>query len=412
MSLITILLASIPVLSGNARGSIVSYLKLSDVMLLLLASYLILTFGKRTILIDQIGNSLLIFTIIGIIMSVVNVNERTDLSSNTIIKSLFTFPQYLAAYLVSYWLAQKKVQIEYFAIHSIYIATIISFIAILQYFDIGPTRQLLATWTDNPEISNFPNWKNYRTTSIFYSWHALSMYLSMNLILLLHLIRYQKITKKYLLLLPILAIALVSSLTISPVILALIGLFHFRYANLRNIVLVTSIGAVITIFVTNDFFVSVQERINSQFFIQEGNFHILPQTLEFRLEIWKESIFPIILENFWSGYGFSDEGSFGFFRYTESMYFYLLLTGGIFLLLAFLFMQIQILYTLRNTKSTEEVGDVGAQKTLKMITMSLVILSFIHPYFTDTGPAFLYFILIGLNQGSKVNHVRTTIREK
>jgi hypothetical protein len=402
---LTPILALIPAISGNNRGGYLPFLKLSDLLLLFLTVYLVFSFSRHTILIDNIGLTLLIFTAVSLVAAIININQRTDMSTNLIIKSLLTFPQYLLAYLVAYWAAQKDLKIDSFIIVTLKIAAIVSAIAILQFVDFPSVRGFLSTFTGNPEIDNSPIWKTYRSTSIFYSWHALSMYLSINFFLGLYQLRKYKNRLLITNLLILIAMGFGTSLTISPFLLILLGLFHFKYLKIRTVFIMCAISFSVLAGATSKYLDSVNERIQNQFFNSNGTFQLIPQTISFRFKVWRETTVPTIYQNFWDGYGFSDEETVGVFRYSESMYFYLMLTGGFFLLVTFLMAHI---YTLRTlwVNSKKDVIELDQFREMNFIILAtLLFLSLIHPYFADTGPAFLYYILIGLYRGTATNKI-------
>ena len=397
------ILALIPATSGNSRGEIIPYLKISDLLSLTLLVYLVFHFKSSTKLIDSIGTSLVIYAVIGLSTSVININERSDISGEILVKSLLAFPQYLLVYLISFWASQKEDLNYIFLKYSVRISAIISTLAIIQFFDLFGIRQILSTYTGNSETGNFPEWKTFRSSSVFYSWHALSLYLSINFYFGVSLLR--KKSEKFLsiILLVIILLGITTCLTFAPTILCLIALLKWRFINLIH-VFYFAFGVIAVFgFQASQGKNLLVGRLKDQFIDQSGGLQLVPQTIAFRFKVWNESIFPVILDNIWTGYGFSVEGTTEFFRYSESMYLYLLLSGGVFLLLGFLFMQIlsykQLKTDVANQRSIKLKDSASMLKTL--ITW-LMIISLIHPYLSDTGPAFLYFILLGLHRGNLI----------
>lgn len=153
---LAIILAMIPATSGNSRGAVLPFLKLSDVLTLALFVYLVFQFKGSTKLIDSIGISILIYVVIGTSTSVININERTDITGGVLFKSLLTFPQYLLTYLISFWVSQKEILEAKFLKYSMRISVLISIVAIIQFLDLFDMRQILALYTGNPKRQTSP----------------------------------------------------------------------------------------------------------------------------------------------------------------------------------------------------------------------------------------------------------------
>ena len=400
-----LILALIPAASGNSRGAVIPNLKISDLFILVISIYLIFNFNFGTKLSDQIGISIVIFTLIGISTSVININERSEITGGVLIKSLLTFPQYLLTYLIAFWASQKSDLQTTFMKYSIRISAIVSILAIVEFIDLFGLRGILSTYTGNAETINYPSWKTYRASSVFFSWHALSMYLSMNFYFGISLLRRSNPRTLDVVQLIIIAVGIFSTLTFTPALLCFIALLKWKFIRLGHLFYL--IIGLITIFGI----LAVQgkpvlgSRLKDQFLDENGGLQLLPQTISFRLQVWSESIIPVILDNFWSGYGFSDEGTTEFFRYSESMYFYLLLSGGVFLFLSFMFMQFVSYKQLAidNGQQTSR-NSTDSASLLSTLIIWLMIFSLIHPYFADTGPAFAYFILLGLQRGNSIEN--------
>lgn len=400
---IPLLLVLIPITSGNARGSLLPYLKLSDLMMLILFAFLVTSLKPNSVILDKLGIAILIFVVIGLVTAVFNLNQRIILSSDLIAKSLLSFPQYLLAYTVGFWSGQKTLNLKRFVYISLVLGSIISAIAVFQFLNYSHTREILSLYTGNLEINNFPKWKTYRPTSIFYSWHALSMFLAINFAMGLSILRFSsKKISIYLLLLANL-IGVLASLTFTPMILCLIALIRLRILKLYKVIMfIFTLISVSKLFSLN-IFSSISDRIERQLFDQSGTFHFIPQTIRFRFHVWSDLILPDIKANFWDGFGFSEEGSYRYTQYTESLYFYLLLSGGIFLLIGFMFVQLRTLQSLSaNLRIVNDPLLFEFTISLRIVATFLIISSLLHPYLTDTGPAFLFFILVGGLQGSLI----------
>lgn len=238
---------------------------------------------------------------------------------------------------------------------------------------------------------------------MFYSWHALALYLSINFYLGISLPKDRTRGRESNLSLLIILLGIFTSLTFAPIILCVAAMIKRRFIKLSHLFFFSFAIILFFGFQTLQNKSLLGGRLRDQFIDVNGKLQIIPQTITFRLNLWRNSIFPVVRDNFWTGYGFSNEGASEFFRYSESMYFYLLLSGGVFLLLGFLNMLLfshqQLTFDIKKQSSLDTRNFASALKTL---IFWILIISLIHPYLSDTGPAFLFFILLGLHRGNSM----------
>jgi O-antigen ligase len=127
---------------------------------------------------------------------------------------------------------------------------------------------------------------------------------------------------------------------------------------------------------------------------------ILPQTLQFRIEVWERDFFPLINSNFIDGFG-PIVATQGLFPHSESMYVSLLLRGGIVLLLVFAAMILVSFWRMRVLSASSPDKYVAATaQAAGFFIACLVISMVIHPYLDDAGAAPMFFTSLGIISGA------------
>lgn len=398
--LLATLLALVAATSGSERGLLVPGLKISDLLLVVLAVVALIRWGGRWKLIDGLGFAILVYSLFHVALTVANFSERTDLATSALLAEVLAAPQYLLLYLLAYAIGQKSGTILTWLRPSMIIACAISVLAVLQIADLGPIRDLLAWYTGNERIANPLNWQVYRGSGLFPSWHALGMYLCIHVVIAAaclgkgHFDRRERRLFVWMILLG--SVGILTTSTGTPIIIAAVAIIFFTLTpRTAWIVISTAIAAVFAVAFT-PLGISLADRLGRQFDGNSGS--LVPQSFEFRLSVWRRDFFPIIQANLWDGYGPIDTDN-GIFSYTESMYILLLLRGGLPLVVTFAVMLL-VAFVVSSRLSHHADSEVRAvARAMRYLAVMLAIFMTIHPYLNDAGGAALFFTAMGIVSG-------------
>ncbi|MEC5200167.1 hypothetical protein RCH21_002410 [Arthrobacter sp. PL16] len=410
LRVLAVLLALIPPTSGTLRGLLLPGLKVSEVIIVLVAAILLLNWGGKWKVADGVGLALLFFAFTSVVLTLVNYIDRPGLTNDApIAMELASIPQFFLLYLVAFAFGQQNISPLIVLKWNLIFAAAVSIIALAQLFDVGSVRAVLATLTGNQEILNPLAWKTYRASGTFVSWHALGMYLAVTLafsiVALFKGFLNRSERNKTLALSIIVLCGLLSALTATPILLAgvLLVFYSLRSKGILYtpafilislaVVLATPLGSLFS------------ERLDAQFSHSGEGIDWLPQTISYRLMVWRNDYLPIIEENLLSGYGPLGSSDSGIFRYTESMYITLLMAGGVPLLLAYCCFTLVAFFKLRSISKIE--GESREASSIREISRVLVLVilflagaQFLHPYLIDAGGSQLIYLALGLTLGA------------
>ena len=290
------------------------------------------------------------------------------------------------------------------AMRSVILASLpVSIFAALQ--QVGPpVFQDLAVSITGTGVFNTPGYDPVRrATSVFPIWHALAGYLLIVCLLVVALLlrRDRRVLPPIVLgvVLAAALIALVYSLTATIVAGLLIGVVVLG-AILRRFVLVVTalVGATFVTLVA--FFPLVSERIAAQSTstptVTASGDSFLPQTIQYRLDIWTEQYLPALHGSWLNGYGPADPPGV-FWQHTESGYLTLILRGG----LAYVAVAGLLVYlSWRSGRVRLQVARTASEAALAATVMALavvlVIINLTFPYLVDSGLPQPMWVLWGL----------------
>jgi O-antigen ligase len=126
-----------------------------------------------------------------------------------------------------------------------------------------------------------------------------------------------------------------------------------------------------------------------------GQDSVVPHTLAYRYDIWAQQYIPALSHNWLTGYGPSLPPQITW-QYTESLYFTLLLRGGVVLLLAYVGLMIAAAVRAR---AAARDSDEGARVAGRVLLVAIVALIFMHaeiPYFVNSGLPHVFWILVAI----------------
>lgn len=406
--LLSSLIGLIPALSGTERGLLIPGLRLSDVLVLCALAVVLLTWGLDWVPMRGLGAVVAVYAIGSTALVLWNYVERPDLTHADLAKEVLSGPQFLLMFVGAYALGQKVsgvlVWVKVLAVS----ASLIAVIAILQYFDVGPTREILSHLTGNPAIAQPVEWKVNRSTGPFFSWHALGMYLAMSATIIFAVLSAPDIDRKTRRLLGIaigvIASGMLTALTLTPVLLVLATLVAFGMRSPRARAWTIVLGVVgAAILSLTEVGQTALQRLDNQERSNTTDYPELPQTIGYRLTIWTRDYFPLLRGHELNGYGPLGPSDQGIFPYTESMYIEVLVRGGLLLLLIFVALLVAAIATMRKVESIASASgapvEAAVAKAMTLITVFLVLAQTIHPYLADAGSASFMFCAWGVCAG-------------
>jgi hypothetical protein len=242
------------------------------------------------------------------------------------------------------------------------------------------------------------------------NWHSLGGYMLVAILLCAALLldREQQVMSRrsMIVVMTFAAAAMTVALTLGPIIGAIFGSIWLGVSagRSRKVIGWLAIGSLAIVVVLGPFLAA---RLDQQFRTQVGQASggegpsFLPQTVRYRIGIWRNDYLPLVASNLLTGYG-PDIPPHVNWRYTEMLYVTLLLKGGLPLLAIYaglMFAAWSLARSLASSPRASSEERCFAQVGLALILL-LIPLNFINPYFTNTGLAHPLWILFGLVSGA------------
>jgi hypothetical protein len=280
----------------------------------------------------------------------------------------------------------------------LYASVPISILTLLQQFHIAGVPAFLANATGSQVY--FLNTGIPRATGPFAIWHDLGSYLLVIILLAVALLVFENdriIRRNRLLGIVALAgVALINTVSFTPLLGATAGtLIIARYGRFRGRWLVgLAVFAVVIAVVFGSLF---QGRYETQFAAAPPVAHIpyLPETLNFRVQVWRTQYIPLVEQNFLVGIGPALPSNLPF-PYTESLYASLLIRGGIALLLIYAGLMVAIALSARSARYDPDLTTRVIASVVFVLTVLLVFLQLSTNYFINAGLPHLFWILAAL----------------
>lgn len=142
----------------------------------------------------------------------------------------------------------------------------------------------------------------------------------------------------------------------------------------------------------------VGSRLSQQFDTQVGSDRPawVPQTLEYRFEHWTQTQIPVLSGRWTFGYGPDQPPSLRDFPYNESLYFSLLLRGGLVLLAIFLGLMVALWRAGLRAARGDDPMQAVLGRAVAIAVAVFVVLDLIEAYLVGTGTSQLLWALVGL----------------
>ncbi len=288
----------------------------------------------------------------------------------------------------------------------------VALLAIGQQFNFPGVRSLLVSLTHN---NVYTPGQTARVTGPFPLWHNLAGYLFMVLLVIGALLIRRVpgvLSRRVLVGIALLdAIALLETLSIAPIVgvvvgVAIIGIWHRGLGRVMvALVAVLVIGLLV-------FGGRIDARYSSEFSQSpgEGRSAVVPQTVQYRYDLWTTQLLPLLRGHVLTGYGPDLPAQLQNFPFTESLYINLLYKGGVILLVVwialFLTMALAAVKAARDRDPLQQA--LGA--ALVAAIVCLIFMQALESDFTDDGMPQVLWMLLGLLAFREVTVTAVTSR--
>lgn len=397
------LVAVTPVICALKRGLVVPGLRPSEVLIVGVAAPVLLLPGSRVSIRWRLLDFMALAYVVGtFVLGAGDVLARGNAFTGEVNGQLIGPLQYFLLYR-SVVVALDTSELRRQAVRLLLVGSVpVSITALLQFFNVGSSRMLIKTVVKTIALDGgLP-----RATGIMENWHSLGGYMLVMILLctaLLIDVQQQVISRRSLIVvLSFAVVGMTVALTIAPVIGAIVGSLWLGVTTgrSRKVIGWLAIGALVIVVVLGPFLIA---RLDQQFKTQVGQASgsegptFLPQTVRYRIGVWKQDYLPAVYSNLLTGYGPGTLPNANW-RYTEMLYITLLLRGGILLLAIYTGMMFAAGSLARSLVSSPLANSQDrciAQVGLVLVLL-LIPLHFINPYFTNTGLAHPLWIIFGL----------------
>jgi len=400
------LVGLVPITSGLRRGFPIPNLRLSEAMVFGIG-LTVLAAADRTLLPRWRSVDWLLFAWASswLAMGLLNISllhQQLTLSSFEVMAGPFQFVLLYRAVVVG---LPGPVQRRCALAILLWSSVPVSVLALLQQVRFGPVQRLIANITGGDVFNSYAYHFFARATGPFNHWTPLAGYLFIILMVgavLLLEDRSPMARSRLAAILLLAAVGLVLSAELSAISCAVVGglILGARYGRLANMGRWMFLGAAIIAVTFGSYLGS---RLDTQFYRATGDSRssLVPQTIQYRTEVWTQQYFPAIAERPLTGWG-PDLPSRITWTFTESQYVTLLMEGGIVVLGTYGGLM-WALYRrgadLGRGRGTDRTGR-ALGRCLAVCVLLLIPMNAIFPYFSSGGLAEPFWVLAGLTGAS------------
>jgi hypothetical protein len=395
------LVALTPVLSGFKRGMPVPGLKLSEILIVYVGGLILVSADRRHQ--DRWGPFdllALVYAAATLTLAAADVLDRHLLIGNDTARAALSPIQYFVLYrAVLIGLPSREGRRR--ALQLILLASVPeSLLAIMQQFHIAGVRGFVPHLTGvNIDTTFGAEGGGTRASGAFPHWQVLAGYEFAVLVIGTSVLveREQRVLPRWALggVLLLASAALFTSVTLTPMIGVLVAALALAAWSRRITAVAGGLLAVAVVAATL-FGPTLSHRVRDQF-SDPGNARPawVPQTVYYRYQVWTGQYFPALSGKWLTGYG-PDLPPSVRFPFTESLYITLLLRGGLPLLGAYLLLTAALLGAAIRARNDPEPERRVSARALAIMTVLLLPMHLIEPYFILTGGSHLIWISAGL----------------
>lgn len=270
----------------------------------------------------------------------------------------------------------------------------VSLIALLQAANVRPVILFLSNWYATDHTLAATGGSLGRLTSVFGAWNVLGTFLMMNLLLLLSVSnqsfpRWYKINMRVSAILSL--FALLGSGSYASIIGLAIGVVivkSFDPRGLKKLVPMFLVAGIALLILSP----IIAQRFAYQFERSQSGF--IPQTLEFRFQVWQDIYLPLIMEHpIW---GVAPTLTGLDWAHAESQYLLLMFRSGLVSLIGFFIWLATLLFWL----FTIIIGKQNLMRSLAIsmfaLLLVLAVMGLTNPVFTYSGVIDFLWIILGL----------------
>jgi hypothetical protein len=399
----------VPVISGFNRGLLIPGFRVSEVAIIGAAVLVLIRVPRgRALRWGAFDWLALLYAAATAVLGGYDTLHRSGSITGSALGTMIGPLQYLALYRVIGTALQRSEDHRRGLRLFIAFSPVVSLSAIAQQINVPGVRNVLATLTGsslygpNPQEGGVRLTIAPRASGVFPFWHETGGYLMIVSLLIISLLlspKQQTLSRKLLSVLLIVDLAaLVETVTIAPILGTIVGAIALGIWYNRGRVVVEYLVAAAVI-LTLIFLPLLAARSVAQFSAPPGSVPhsaLVPETIAYRLVIFKDQDLPLLRGNWLTGYGPSLPNNYTF-DFTESLYFTLLIRGGIILLAIYIGLITSLaLRAVDVTRHAETVEQLLVARVLLVTIALLVFISFIEGYFVDTGTADAIWVLAGL----------------
>ncbi|MGH9073643.1 MAG: O-antigen ligase family protein [Acidimicrobiales bacterium] len=400
-----VLVVLVPVTSGFRRGFPIPHLGISEALVAFLGVIILLTAARRQAVPWSGLDWLLLAWAAGWLLvggiDVVRFHEPLGLRAFEALLGPFQFLLLYRAVLTALPLRhQRRRALALFLWSSVPV----SLLAILQQFRLHVVQRFVAYLTGGSVFNTYAYHYFARATGPFSHWTPLAGYLFVVLLAGLALILEGDPPlprRRLLLILLLAATALLLTAELSAMFGTVVGavILGAWYGRLRQVVRWLGVGAIVLGVAFGSYF---GHRLHDEFTRTAGSARssLVPQTIEYRLQIWTGQYFPAIGEHPVAGWGAELPSNINW-QYTESQYVTLLMEGGVLVLGAYgglmwcLFARSRRLGRRSRAPTPPNEGRAMARSLAVMVAL-LVPMNAVFPYFSSGGLAQPFWVVAAI----------------
>ena len=394
-----LLVALVPITSGLARGLPAPGLRISEILVGGIGVMLLLT-ARRTARWTALDWLAVVYATATLALGSWNLLQRGEPFTQDFMGQMLGPFQFLLLYRAVAVTATGP-ETRRMVVRLLLLASIpVALLAVGQQFGLPGFREMVVTLTGS-DIYSSDGTRTLRATGPFPHWHNLGGYLLILLLLNTALIvrGVQGVLPRWglLAIAALDAVALLCTVSIAPIACAVAGalILGVWLGNLERMVLGLAVGALLAAVL---FAPTFEARYNEQFQRAPGEERsaFVPQTVQYRYELWTNQLLPELDGRWITGYGPDLPPALQRFPHTESLYLALLFRGGILLFLAWAALVSAMVWAGLKAGRDE---DPLQQALGPAIVTGLVVVTFIHffqSYFFDSGMPHVLWPLLGL----------------
>ena len=401
---VLVMVAAVPITSGLTRGMPVPGFRVSELLTALIAGTILLSVPReRTRPWAIFDFAALAYAVATLVFGAADLAVRHAAVSFEDVGTLLGAFQFLLIYRATLVVIRQGRE-RLLCLYVLVAASIpVAALGILEQLNVGPFRAVAQSLTD-VDLSAAGYQELGRATGTFDHWQALGGYLFLVILLGVALLGERPATRLRLLIVCALALdvsALVLSTTIAPAVCTLLGAAaislwasrHRGWARLRPL-LAIALAVLVAVVI---FLPVIDQRVALQFGNGQatGQSSEVPQSLAYRSAVWQQQYFPAIQKHWLTGYGPKLPPEIHW-QYTESLYFTLLLRGGIVLLLTFVALMVAAFVRALTAARDVDRGARVAGRVVLVAVLALIPMDAEIPYFVNAGLPHVFWLLIAI----------------